>query len=198
MRAERPEVLDALRARTRAAHERIERGVALARGEGDASDLRRFLERLHGLHLPLEERLAPLPWAQVGLDFAERRKAALLARDLEALGHDVDSLAALPRCERLPTIEDLHQGLGYLYVVEGSMLGGRVLATTLRKRLGPGVRGALSFFEAYGERLESLWARLARALDGAARDPAARAAILDAAEDAFDRVEAWLVSEEGP
>lgn len=199
MSASRPEVLDALRARTRGAHERIERGVALARGEGDASDLRRFLERLHGLHVPLEERLTRLPWTQVGLDFGERRKAALLARDLEALGHDVDSIASLPRCERLPTADQLPQGLGCLYVIEGSMLGGRVLARILRGRLGAAVTGALGFFEAYGERLEPLWASLVRALDDAAREPGARTALLDAAHDTFDCAQRWLVAEqEGP
>lgn len=199
MRVGRPEVLDALRARTRAAHERIERGVALARGEGDLADLRRFLERLHGLHVPLEERLARLPWSLIGVDFGERRKAALLARDLEALGHDVGSIASLPRCERLPRADELPRGLGCLYVIEGSMLGGRVLARSLRRRLGPAARGALGFFDAYGERLEPLWERLVRVLDAAARDPGARAALLDAAQDTFDCAQRWLVvTEVGP
>lgn len=199
MRVGTPEVLDALRARTRAAHERIERGVALARGEGDVADLRRFLERLHGLHVPLEERLARLPWAQVGLDFEERRKAALLARDLVALGHDVASIASLPRCERLPGADELPRGLGCLYVIEGSMLGGRVLARSLRGRLGPAARGALGFFDAYGERLESLWEGLVRTLDVAARDRRARTALLDAAQETFDCAQRWLVvDEEGP
>ncbi len=74
------------------------------------------------------------------------------------------------------------------------MLGGRVLARTLRKRLGPAVGEALTFFEAYGERLDALWERLVHVLDGAAQDGAARTAILDAAQDTFDVVQRWLVA----
>ncbi len=194
----RPEILDELRARTRAAHERVERGVPITRDEGDARDLRRLLERLHGLHLPIEERLEGLAWARVGLDLQERRKAWRIARDLLALGHDAASIAALPRCARLPDVGDLPRGLGCLYVIEGSMLGGRVLARALRARLGPAVAGALSFLDAYGERLAALWSDLGRALDQAGRAPAARAAILAAANDTFACVERWLVAREGP
>lgn len=47
--------------------------------------------------------------------------------------------------------------LGFLYVKQGSTLGGQVMCRTLSKSLGLSTQRGLRFFSAYGERTRQMW-----------------------------------------
>lgn len=127
-------LLRALRDATAGHHREVERLLpafdALPRA-GYAA----HLAALAGFHLPLEQRLfAAHDWVGLGLpDAASRPRAALLEADLRALGVDP---AALPRCAALPDVSGLPRALGAMYVLEGSRLGGQVLARQVARTAG--------------------------------------------------------------
>lgn len=138
----------ALRGRTSAAHEGID--AAFARFDlGDARSYGQFLEA-HGRVLPTLEALLATSEALP----AWRPRLALLAEDLAALG------AEGPRePQNLPAMgaPALH---GVLYVLEGSRLGGKLLA----RGVGEGLPSA--FLSAGHEKGE--WRNLLEQLDAAA------------------------------
>lgn len=107
----------------------------LPRSVSSIDDYVRLLRRLHGFHTAVEARLANPAWAQgwpdLGIDLPTHRRSHLLSGDLDALGAVPEQAAV-----RLPALDNLGQALGCLYVVEGSSLGGRVLAPVFRAALG--------------------------------------------------------------
>ncbi len=122
-------LLRALRDATSARHREVER-LLPAFDALTPAGYAAHLAALAGFHLPLEDRLfAAHDWVALGLpDAASRPRAALLEADLRGLGLDP---SALPRCATLPDLTALPRALGAMYVLEGSRLGGQVLARQL-------------------------------------------------------------------
>jgi heme oxygenase len=111
----------------------------------------RLRRETRGLHCKVEE-MTDLPGS------GSSREAHLLSADLESLGAVPEKSAV-----RLPELENIGQALGCLYAVEGSSLGGRVLAPAFRAVLGD---GPTAFFDS-DERMHphpwrSVMARLRR------------------------------------
>lgn len=120
-----------------------------------ADDYAAVLKAFYGYFFPLEERLlqhitpAELP------DIAERRKAAAALHDLKRIGK---SEAFVPLCLQLPSIQNTAQAFGALYVLEGSTLGGKMIANMLLKNKLLSVPGdAVTFFAGYREETGSRW-----------------------------------------
>ena len=86
----------------------------------------RFLLAQAAAFVPIEALLDAAGAADVVADWPQRRRAALLAADLAALG-----LAAPPAMNGLPELSSPSRILGAVYVLEGSRLGGAVLTRTV-------------------------------------------------------------------
>lgn len=184
-----------LREQTRAAHQAIERVPSLAALMDPGltpAVLVGILHRLHAfhaaLHAPLADALAPIPAARV-LQDATRLDA--LVEDLAFFGRRPDSTALMIA---LPHLVSPGQALGHLYVIEGSGLGGRVIARRLEDHLGLTATAGASFFAgrtAHDLRLR--FHRLTAILDQeAAASPTAAAAIIAGANEAFECFAAWM------
>lgn len=176
----------ALREATRAIHDRLH-GVPrlrrLARGDLSPAEYVALLLDYLRFHRAVEERLADGPdLAPLGIDIRARRQSTLLLEDLAALG--VAAPAAAPPT-RLAVPASVPAALGYLYVTEGSRLGGRVLARGLDGILAPEVRGGRSFLQGGARPRGQGWTELCAALEAAGRTAAARTAMADAAMAAF-------------
>jgi len=128
-------VLERLRRETAGLHRNVEEMTDLPGSISTPEDYVELLRRLHGFHTAVEARLANPSWAEgwldLGIALPAHRRAHLLSEDL-------DSLGAVPEkaTVRLPGLDNIGQALGCLYVVEGSSLGGRVLAPAFRAALG--------------------------------------------------------------
>lgn len=173
-------ITGALRQACAAQHEAIEALLQL-----DQAALRReHYERVlagFGAFVPAwEARLRPhLPAALRGW-FDQRSRAPLLARDLAALGLQPfpmdDPVAAL-------ALADTGAVFGSLYVLEGSALGGQLIARQVRERWGLGPDNGAAYFNGWGARTGAMWAEfrehLAQALgeDDAALGSACAAAV---------------------
>jgi heme oxygenase len=188
-------ILSVLKTETRVLHDRIEQNPRLARllaADLTPGEYRDTLARLYGFHAPLEAVLGARPeWARIGFSFDARRKAPLLARDLAALGLPPAAVEGLPRCPDLPRLDHFADALGCLYVLEGSTLGGQVIAKHLRRSLGVDAAHGAAFYHSYGRDTGRMWKAFGDMLTACAA-PGDHTAIVGAADATFEKMDAWL------
>lgn len=186
----RPAVLDLLRDRTRAAHERAEETLPLLDPSLDAARYRAILAGFWGFHAVLEPRVAAVAELRdLGLDPAERRKLPRLEHDLRTLGADP---ARVTVADAVPEVEGVAAALGCMYVLEGATLGGRIISRQLAARgIRPDAGGA--FFAGYGDETGEMWKSFSAAIGAYAEaHPESTARIVEAADETFTLLERWL------
>lgn len=182
--------LQRVRQATKAAHEALEARVDMVARLRSHGDYVRLLSAQLGFYRPLEARLAAAPWERIGFDFAARRKVPLLEADLGALGMDAPERAALPDCQRLPSLPRLPAALGALYVVEGATLGGQLISRHVGSVLGEGT--PRNFHRGYGTRNGAQWQDFQQALEAGCSDPVERDEAAAAALATFQALDLWL------
>lgn len=186
-------ILDRLREETAAQHERIEQNP-YAKAAFDQTltidQYRSYLTKFYGFIKPAEEQLmAEGAVNHFGLDMEIRTKSNLLEEDLIHLGMNPDEIAQLPLCSRLPELSSQARILGYLYVIEGSTLGGQVITKQLMKFLPLSPQSGLRYFYAYGQETKPRWTEFREALLNAAEDPDE---IIHSAKETFRLLDAWI------
>jgi len=184
-----------LRVATTDTHERLHRHPGfsgLLRGTLTMSQYSQLLARLYGFHRPLERLLRMVPVSiRTGIDLLGREKAHLLRADLVAVGIAVNALDALPACRALPEIRSPGALVGCLYVIEGSGLGGRVLAKKLDFLLGTEGTCRRSFFLGRTSPDPLPWGVFCGLLEACA-DDGNLSDLIKGASDTFDALELWL------
>lgn len=142
-----------LREETRPEHESLEARVAIE-GVSDRESYARYLTFLLAVHRPLERRLEEMPgFVEAWPFFSARRKSSWLAHDLGVLGVSEETVTDAAPLEALP-IATIGAAFGAAYVLEGALLGGRVL----QRRLSPlleNEKGADRYLRGYGEALST-------------------------------------------
>lgn len=136
---------------TKTAHQQLEGVVVrkLKAIESDA-DYAEFLKHFYVYFHSVEQAIAPYITADILPDYKDRRNSSYLKQDIEALGSDV---VALPDAVA-PSINNVSEALGALYVLEGSIMGGRIIVQMLEKL---GITKGVSFFSGYGEATGQKW-----------------------------------------
>ncbi len=114
-------------------------------------------------------------------EIAARRKTALLKADLSHLGVDVDGVDTF--YAQMPSAEI---ALGYLYVAEGSTLGGAVIARALAKNKNLETVKAYNFYGCYGDNVGNMWKNFIIAMESSAPRLNNNEAILAGGRSAFD------------
>ncbi|HTJ92469.1 MAG TPA: biliverdin-producing heme oxygenase [Pararobbsia sp.] len=180
-----------LRAQTAEEHRRLEAALDLMRDDMALGDYACVLRALYGFIAPWEEAAhARLPASLVAA-FDARRKTGALRDDLRTLARmgagesDVRGLS-------LPTFESTAAWLGSWYVIEGSTLGGQILAPHFAARFGFSAQGGMRYFSGYGPRTASMWNAF-RALLVETIEPAAYATAVDGARRTFLRLHQWMI-----
>lgn len=181
-------LLDRLKAETKLSHDRIEQSMDLERRIGSRSEYRALLSRFYGFHAAWEPAAEPLI-DDPGL-FERRRKTGLLGKDLRVLGLSDQEIAALPRCPLIP-MPTRAAALGAMYVVEGSTLGGAIIAHRVERRLGLTSEAGSAYFRSYGAELARMWKTFGAALI-ALTSPAAEEEVIASANLTFGLMEDWL------
>jgi heme oxygenase (biliverdin-IX-beta and delta-forming) len=181
-----------LKVETRCAHDRIEQALDLDARTSTIGAYRSLVQRLYGFHAAWEAEAAeilPDPGWLEG-----RARTPLLARDLFALGCCEDAVARLPLCRPILRHAEFAEALGAMYVVEGSTLGGAVIARHVQRRLGLDPGNGCAFFASYGRSIGALWNAFRERLS-AHSPPGADDRIVAAAERTFERMRIWLTEE---
>jgi len=187
------DIMTALKVETADLHKRVERlmpffneNLSFERYAGTLASFLGFYERI-------EHNLTKIrDWKAVGIDLYERQRAPLLRSDLRALGLTPQQIAELPRCHDLPRLEDASDGLGCLYVLEGSTLGGQLIARELSRRFEIDGNSGASFFHSYGFNVGGKWMEFCSVVRRYVDDSGKRSKLLSSASNTFNSFEKWM------
>ncbi|UYQ95100.1 biliverdin-producing heme oxygenase [Chitinophaga horti] len=164
---------------TREAHLHLEKIVVkklkTVRSHADYATL---LKHFYAYFSHLETAIEPYITADLLPDYKDRRHAAYIKNDMEALGFDTNELPHTT----VPEITNAAQAMGALYVMEGSIMGGSIIVQMLAKG---GITEGVSFFSGYGEATGQMWGTFIGVLNSVAPDAAAEAQAIQAANDTF-------------
>lgn len=172
-----------IRVETRPAHDRIELAFDLPARLVSRDSYRDLLVRLLGFHGAFEAAAVP---HLAGTPFAAYfGRTSLIAADLDRLGG-----ASEHRTGPSPDFADAPAAMGGLYVVEGSILGGVLIAAEVRRRLGIGPDTGAGFFAGHGRDTAATWRSFTAALDASPCPDPDRA--VAAAFATYAAMQAWL------
>jgi len=178
-----PDTLAALREATAPAHDAIDRQLQL----GADLPLDRYVRILQGFECFLsawEPAVAAVLTPASREWFSGRSRLAFVRQDLAVLAPGASPGPA----PALPALPNRSAAFGAMYVLEGSALGGQVIARRVAERFGfDGQRGA-AYFHGFGDRTGALWREFRERLE-AEVDPAHRGDACAAAVGTFDALQ---------
>lgn len=179
------EILSRLRTETRPYHEALEQNIfntALTAGTLTPELTEWFLRKMYGFLVPYENQLQQHVWA-ANWEMERRYRAHLVLKDLPTDA----SPPALPLCQLMPPLRTWPEMLGAMYVLEGSTLGGQVIARQLAKA---GVANR-TYFSGNGNQTGPLWKSFCQLLGQAAMEVNQDEIVLSARRT-FHHLAAWL------
>jgi heme oxygenase len=182
-------LLQRLKTETAFAHERIEQAFDLEARTSSQSAYRNLLARLYGFHAAWEPR-AEAALADPGF-FSGRRKVELLIADLRRLGMADGELSQLALCAPTVAMRTRADAFGSMYVIEGSTLGGVLIARHVERRLGLGFNNGCTYFRCYGDEVGPMWRAFGTALLAGCGSQDEHA-VITGARRTFDVLHRWL------
>jgi heme oxygenase (biliverdin-IX-beta and delta-forming) len=169
--------LDILRLRkeTEADHLAVEAAFPLLDWRLDRARYVLCLERMYGVVAAWEERAAELApdWLQPLLLARSRRE--MLKQDLAWFG-----VSASEERPALPPMSDLPSLLGTMYVMEGSTLGGQIIARQVAESLALEDGRGSAYFRGHVEKTGAMWKEFCEVLKVQVPENEADAVILSA------------------
>lgn len=181
---------EALKNDTKLAHAELEgRMIPSIKAIDSEVGYYRLLEMMYGFYAPLENRIDIYVNEEKMPGYAERRKASLLIQDMAVLKLQQNE-EPKQLCADLPVIENYAQAIGAMYVLEGSALGGKIIAGMIQKRVEEADK-ALHFFNGYGEKALEMWNAFKEQVNtGIQNDD--REEVIQSANDTFTAFKRWI------
>lgn len=121
----------------------------------------------------------------------ERRRAKLLVRDLETLGADPTQLPMAT----MPELRGNAELLGAMYVMEGSRLGGQMLARHVERVLGDVGQRSVQYLRGFGDSTGAMWKRFVEVLEAEVPEEESELAV-KSAQQMFRVFGAWMLDAE--
>ncbi|MFP4486638.1 MAG: biliverdin-producing heme oxygenase [Campylobacterales bacterium] len=145
-----------------------------------------YLYKMYIVHYAVENALNKFSWQEFGIDIQEYLRLPLLQKDLLFL--DKDGFVQ-PNVQILD-IKTLDDAIGYLYVLTGSTMGGKILSQKATLLFGK----ANCYFEAFGEDTLNRWEQFLIRLSAYVqkKDQNSRRKIVLSAEECYKFVQATL------
>jgi heme oxygenase len=169
----------------------LDSGLPIAHPGAGHEEYVRHLQALYGWLKPLNGPLWSLAWPDA-LDAAVRgRKLDLIEHDLKlAASMGLCSAVEPAICAAIPCLHGLDPyAIGVAYVIEGSQLGGAVLA---RRFIAGPTPHAFSYLVGYGSAMGPMWKRFLSFMDEAVTTPQQIEQAVRGACDAFDTLTVWM------
>jgi heme oxygenase len=174
-----------LKAGTEGVHQGIDQRIMARDIFASRADFTRFVQVQHRLHRDVQALYACPQLRTLLPSLAGRQRLALIERDLLDLGASLDADAACP------VTGSVAHCLGWLYVVEGSALGGAVILKRAA-RLGLHAQFGARHLAPAHDGVATAWRRFTAELDAVALDDAEDAQVLEGANAAFRRVAVYV------
>lgn len=186
-------ILNRLRLETRPQHEQLDHHPLMTELMSPAVSLSLYgdvLGKFLGFYEPLEPLLARYSlWSSYGIDFDQRLKIPLILQDLASLDRPPMDFPSGPTPD---WIQDKASAMGTFYVIEGSTLGGQVIARHIASRLDLSPDHGLAFFSSYADAIGQRWKETRQALLRFSEQSDADEAMIIAARKTFLSLTAWL------
>lgn len=174
---------------TRPHHDTIETSPLFSKimsGHISLNEYHRLIQKFLGYIHPCELKIQNSPWASL---LNDRCKSPQLVEDLGNLNlsHDVS------HCELLPEFNSYASILGYLYVIEGSTLGGQIITKALGRLHGLMPEKGISFFSGYGKETKSKWIEFCSMLNQVTLDQ--ESLVIHSACETFTTLHHWIMKD---
>ena len=153
--ASHKDLLACLRMATHRAHENLHVHPALRNLTLDQLTFDYYqsvLKKFYGFHAPLERALVSANFLEIH-DFTSFKVSELLKQDLFRWHIDQDSLPMIAAVDPF----SVEQAVGYLYLREGSALGGQLIARHLQTHFGYSPGQDIFFFSGDGSHTGAVW-----------------------------------------
>jgi heme oxygenase (biliverdin-IX-beta and delta-forming) len=181
--------LNQLRQHTQASHRALEQlpvSLSITSPSLTLEAYATYLKLMRNVLVDAEATLFPL-LAEVVPDLQKRKKVQLIDSDLRFIGHPVSIASSHPLTSaHLPLSQAF--ALGMLYVIEGSILGGRFILKNVQETLGLSPSEGASYFAGYGDSTSSLWKNFLEALTSYEARTNSGEEIINGAEHAFRNI----------
>ncbi len=193
-------ILKEIKHATRNHHDDIEKNKltkAIIQNTITQEEYIKLLSKFYGFYQACEPQLLhDSLWQEYQFDIQERKKTPLIAQDLHFFGFAQSEIQQLESCQKTPALQTQAQKIGFLYVIEGSTLGGQVLGRQLKQSLGLEAQKGASYFNSYGKQnLKDMWEGFQNLLlEFADKNPDKEQEIILSAQDTFQKLDEWLAS----
>ncbi|MGC3945114.1 MAG: biliverdin-producing heme oxygenase [Chryseolinea sp.] len=182
------DLIQQLRSETESDHRALEKDlVKKIKAVRTSTDYIDLLRLMHGFYAAMEGQLQDYLSHDAALDFYARRKADWLITDMETVGGIED----VRYCPIVPEVDSFSSALGAMYVLEGSTLGGQIIAKMLKQQLGKDSDEGLTFFLSYGPQTAAMWNRFKSYLDKPF-DDRERTEVVRGAKETFTSFRKWI------
>jgi heme oxygenase (biliverdin-IX-beta and delta-forming) len=194
-------ILERLKTETRPYHDRIEEvgfSTQIMSGQLTLEEYKMLVINNYRIHKLVEDTLEQNPQVKnlEGLEFDSRKKTAALAKDLVQLGlnpadYTTDGITL--------DLSDFHTAMGVYYVLEGSTLGGSVIARQLAKNEQIAAAGVteFNFYGCYGDMVGPRWKAFQQVLINVATDTTAEDKMVAGASAAFNAMTEMFITARG-
>jgi len=136
---------------TQVSHQALEKKmVSIIKKIRTRQDYVNFLKLMYGYYSALERRVQEYVSE---MEIGKRRKAERLLEDISYF----ESTSTPDLCNELPPISSHAEALGAMYVMEGSTMGGKIIARMIEGQAGINGPSGFSFFNGYGEETGKMW-----------------------------------------
>jgi heme oxygenase len=177
-----------LRCETAAEHIAVERSVPLMKSDLTKEEYVSTIGKIYQFVELWEERAAVEAPGWLREMLVARRRSSLLLGDLVCL--NVVPTRPLPEPVLPPTTSEAGF-LGAMYVMEGSTLGGQLIARHLEKTLGLAAGNGYSYFQGHGAETGRLWREFCDVLQTRVPDAESHK-VIQAAQQMFRAFGAWM------
>lgn len=150
-------------------------------------EYQKLITKLYGFIVPCEEQLKIFNTSPI---YSGRTKKTALDADLLSLG--ITSSHHIVHCTKLPALTQFSHVLGYLYVIEGSTLGGQIITQALQKHPWFTHKIGTNYFNCYGDKTVWWWKKFYHALNKYKDDKIITCEAISTAKDTFLTLGLWL------
>jgi len=184
-----------LKLATHSLHRKIEKNPLIKKLTSKQIQLSEYillLKKFYGFIAPCEAIITRQP--ESGRIISTRNKTPLLYNDLITLGLTSKEVSQIPVCQNLPELLNRGNVLGYLYVIEGSTLGGQIITRFIQDNLSLTPEVGIRYFHGYGKETRWKWQTFCDTLDMIDENSSVKTDAITTAIATFNLLNQWLGS----